>query len=159
MEIITREQAIRAAINSIEESELPHPCALQKCLENLDLIHCLFIKRLDDPLAAYYILYWLLNDKMICIAEVDASSGDILSFTPFTYPGTEHYHDMEKFKDMVRTRYPDEDVADSDLVWRPCNESKSSIYPFCRISTNINTYFISMFGNIYTELTPASSAR
>ncbi|MCX6286005.1 MAG: hypothetical protein NTY96_02690 [Bacteroidetes bacterium] len=154
METITREQAIKAAINSIEESDFPHPCTLQRCLENVDLIHCLFIHRLDDPGASYYILYWLINDKMICIAEVDAFNGNILSFTPFTHPATEHYHDTEKFEEMIRIRYPDEVVADSDLVWKPCNESNSSINPFRRVNTDKRTYFISMFGEIYTELTP-----
>jgi len=154
METITREQAIRAAINAIEEFDLPHPCALQRCLENMDLIHCLFIHRLDDPSASYYILYWLMDDKMICIAEVDASGGNLLSFTPFTHPGTEHYHEADKFEEIIRIRYPDEEITDSDLVWKPCQESNSSIYPFRRVSTNKNTYFISMFGDLYTELTP-----
>ena len=154
METITREQAIRSAINAIEEFDLPHPCSLQRCLENVDLIHCLFVHRLDDPEACYYILYWLVNNKMVCIAEVDASAGNLLSFTPFTYPATEHYHDSDKFEDMIRIRYPGEEITDSDLVWRPCKESNSSIYPFRRVNTNKNIYFISMFGDVYTELTP-----
>ena len=154
METITKEQAIKSAIDAIEEFDIPHPCSLQRCLENVDLVHCMFIHRLDEPEASYYILYWLLNDKMICIAEVDASSGEILSFTPFTHPGTEHFHNSDKFDEIIKTRYPDEEIADSDLVWRPCKESDSSIYPFRRVRTNKNTYFISMFGDVHTELTP-----
>ena len=61
METITRKEAVIAAINSIEEFDLPHPCTLQRCLENVDLAHCLLIHRLDDPGASYYILYWLLT--------------------------------------------------------------------------------------------------
>jgi len=154
METITREQAIRAAVNSIEEFDLPHPCTLQRCLENVDLVHCLFIHRLDDPGASYYILYWLMNGKMICIAEVDAYGGNLLSFTPFTHPSAEHYHDVGKFEEIIRIRYPDEEITDSDLVWKPCKESNSSIYPFRRVNTTKNSYFINMFGEVYTELTP-----
>jgi len=95
-----------------------------------------------------------MNDKMICIAEVDASSGNILSFTPFTHPGTEHYHDVDKFEEIIRIRYPNEEITDSDLVWRPCKESNSSFYPFQRVNTVKNSYFITMFGEVYTELTP-----
>jgi hypothetical protein len=153
MEPITREQAVKSAIEAIEEFDIPHPCSLQNCLENTDLVHCIFIHRLDDQEASYYILYWLLNEKMICVAEVDALSGNILSFTPFTHPGTEHYHDSEKFVDLIRNRYPDEDLVKSDMVWQPCRESNSSLYPFLRVITNKNTYFVSMFGIIHTELT------
>ncbi len=152
METITREQAIKSVIDAIEEFDLPHPCTLQRCLENVELVHCMFIRRLDDPGTSYYILYWLMNDKMICIAEVDAFSGKTLSFTPFTHPAAEHYHDADKFDEMIRIRYPDEEITDSDLVWKPCKESNSSIYPFRRVNTNKNTYYISMFGNVYTEL-------
>ena len=95
-----------------------------------------------------------MNDKMICIAEVDASSGNILSFTPFTHPGTEHYHDVDKFEEIIRIRYPNEEITDSDLVWRPCKESNSSLYPFQRVNTVKNSYFITMFGEVYTELAP-----
>jgi hypothetical protein len=158
MERITKEQSIKSAIDAIEESGLPHPCSLQRCLDNADLVHCLFIHRLDDPGASYYILYWLLNNKMICVAEVDAFSGNTLSFTPFTHPAAEHYHDADKFEEMIRTRYPDEEITDSDLVWRPCRESNSSIYPFRRVNTSKNTYFISMFGDVYTELSPVEFA-
>ena len=158
IEMISREQAIKAAINAVEESGLPHPCSLQRCLENMDLVHCLFIHRLDDPGSSYYILYWLLNNKMICIAEVEACSGKVLSFTPFTHPATEHYHDTDKFEEIIRIRYPDEEITDSDLVWKPCRESNSSIYPFRRVSTDKNTYFISMFGDVYTELSPVAQS-
>ena len=154
METITRKEAVIAAINSIEEFDLPHPCTLQRCLENVDLAHCLLIHRLDDPGASYYILYWLLNDKMICVAEVDAFNGSLLSFTPFTHPATEHYHDVDKFEDIIRTRYPEEKITGSEMVWRPCKESNSSIYPFRRVNTEKNSYYINMFGEVYTSLTP-----
>jgi hypothetical protein len=154
MEILSKEQAIRAAIEMIEESGAPHPCTLQKCLDNPELVHCLFIQHLEDPGASYYILYWLLNGKMICVAEVDAYRGLVLSFTPFTHPAAEHYHDTDKFEEMIRTRYPDEEITGSELVWKPCKESNSSIYPFRRVRTNKNIYFISMFGEIYAGLTP-----
>ncbi|MEI6683959.1 MAG: hypothetical protein WCO44_15110 [Bacteroidota bacterium] len=154
MELISRDQAILYTIAAIEETDIPHPCSLQKCLENVDLIHCLLVSRLDEEGSSYYILYWLLNGKMICVAEVDAHSGEVLSFTPFTHPGAEHYHDVEKFAEIIRTRFPDEAILSSDLVWRPCRESNSSLYPFRRVVTGKSTYYVSMFGEVYTELTP-----
>jgi len=154
METLSRQQAIKATIDAIEEFDIPHPYSLP----------ALPWEHGPDPLPVYspagwsrcILLYSLLaprwQDGGVLLKRMP-STGTFFPLTPFTHPPAEHYHDVDKFEELIHIRYPDEVIAESDLVWKPCKESSSSIYPFRRVTTSKNTYFISMFGEIYNELT------
>ena len=127
MEWISSNDAIKTAINAVKEDGVADCCPLKKYLDNESLIHAIFIKHLDDAEKSYYIIYWLVNDKILCIGEVLAEDGTLLSFTPFTHPGTEHYHNFMNDEEMIRTRFHEDEFTESELVWKPCSESTSSI--------------------------------
>ena len=116
--------------------------------------HAMFIENLEDPEKSYFLVYWMVNGRILCIAEVDAIQGTILSFTPFTHPGAEHYHNFMKAEEIIHDKFNEDEIIESSLVWRPCLESSSSLFPFRRVRTKDHTYFMSTSGDFYSELTP-----
>jgi hypothetical protein len=154
MEQISHTQAIDAVIRAVKEPGLEGCRVLNKYLENRDMIHAMFIEHLEDAARSYYIVYWLINGRILCIAEVNARTGTVLSFTPFTHPGSEHYHNFLKAEEIIHDRFPEEQFLESSLVWQCCMESTSSIFPFRRIRTREHTYFMSLSGELYSVLTP-----
>jgi hypothetical protein len=156
MEKITESQAVRSVIDSIKENAIQGCRTLNLYLENYDVIHTLFIENLDETGRSYYIVYWLIDLRILCIAEVDAVDGTVLSFTPFTHPGSEHYHNFMKAEEIIHDRFHEDEFLSSSLVWKPCQESTSSLFPFRRVITREHTYFMSITGDIYQELTPVT---
>lgn len=153
-EKITELQAIRSVIDGIKENEIQGCKTLYQFLENQKMSHAMFIENLEDPGKSYFLVYWMVNDRILCIAEVDAVKGTILSFTPFTHPGAEHYHNFMKAEEIVHDKFHEDEIIESSLVWRPCLESSSSLFPFRRVRTKEHTYFMSISGDFYSELTP-----
>ncbi|MCX6245928.1 MAG: hypothetical protein NTU98_14635 [Bacteroidetes bacterium] len=155
---ISASQAIREVISEIRENGLEGCGTLKMYLENEEMIHAMFIENLADPNHSYYLVYWLINKRILCIAEVDATEGKVISFTPFTHPGTEHYHNFLKAEEIVHEKFHEDEFIGSSLVWMPCRESTSSLFPFRRVVTKEHTYFVTMSGEVYSELTPVVQA-
>lgn len=153
-ERITELQAIRSVTEGVKENEIQVSKTLNQFLENREMSHAMFIENLEDPEKSYFLVYWMVNDRILCIAEVDAVQGIILSFTPFTHPGAEHYHNFMKAEEIVHDKFHEDEIIESSLVWRPCLESSSSLFPFRRVRTKEHTYFMSISGDFYSELTP-----
>jgi hypothetical protein len=155
---ISASQAIREVINGIREDGLEGCQILNMYLDHEEMSHAMFVENLADPDHSYYLVYWLINNRILCIAEVDATEGKVLSFTPFTHPGTEHYHNFMKAEQIVHEKFHEDEFIESHLVWRPCRESRSSLFPFRRVITKEHTYFVSISGDVYSELTPVAGA-
>lgn len=114
----------------------------------------LLVERLDRHEQAYYLIPWLVTEGVVFIAEVDATSGIMLGATTFPKPAPSPFLTTEEAFDIVGLKFPQHAIGEPRLVWRPCRESTSPIYPFYQIPFDKGVLYVNMEGSIFTELTP-----
>jgi hypothetical protein len=114
----------------------------------------LLVERVDKREQAYYLIPWLITEGVVFVAEVDAASGVMLGATTFSKPAPSPFLTIDEAFDIVGRKFPQRATGESRLVWRPCRESTSPMYPFYQIPFDKGFLYVNMEGSIFTELTP-----
>jgi hypothetical protein len=128
----------------------------------------LLVKRLDRADSFYYIVPWRKADTTGLVVLVDARTGELLQCAVRTDPGDDIFGDLlsrESAADVVvgkrvdRARdsgvislRPQATAQSPTLVWKPCRESLSPLYPFHLFTSGSDQVYVRIDGEVFTEL-------
>jgi hypothetical protein len=152
--LISPREAIKAAIDGIKTYDLERNQLIAIAMRSGSVNDPLLIKRLDLPEQAYYLVPWSKGERISLIVEVDAVSGLMRSATPIPELAIHHFLSQEEALEAVSRKFPGSTFGKPQMVWRPCRESSSPLYPFYEIPFDNATLFVDMKETIFTSLTP-----
>jgi len=176
-ELITPEQATKAASSGMAEHKLAESGPLSSVLKKGSLGDPVVVHRLDRPGQYYYLSPWEQDSGIGGFAEVDARFGNFKGFRAFPSPIKELLIGSEarnRLQSEIATRVDGLRIERPQgngfvvvkpgtygqlpvLVWRPCRESWSPSLPFYMVTTGTHTVYVRIDGKVFTDL--ATSAR
>jgi hypothetical protein len=151
---ISPHDAINAVLHSIRAHNLD---------ENIDIANAirfghpetpLLVMRQDIPGQAYYLIQWVIEGGTVLIAQVDALTGLMESVTPIPKAVSHPFISPDEAINIAYKNFKKCICSKAHLIWRPCRESTSPLYPFYELTCDDTTIYIDMNGYIFTKLTP-----
>lgn len=113
----------------------------------------LLVERLDNG-QYYYLIPFTQEGKVILVVEMDAEAGSLLNLTQIPPGGIYPLLTISEAQDIAQRKFPHYRFLQSRLIWTPCRESASSLYPFYEVPYTEGRLYVSMTGHIFPQLTP-----
>jgi hypothetical protein len=139
----------RHGLSSIVQDDAPSAVTSPEALFGLETGEPQVVSRLDVPGSQYYLVPLLKDGAQVALGRVDAQHGSFLGLS--TSRGDEPA--LQTAQDLGGLLLPASAIA-SNLVWKPCKESRSPLEPFHQIIGPDGVTFRSLLGAEYAALTP-----
>ena len=108
----------------------------------------LLVERLDRPDEAYYLVLFGPEPATSAVATVDASTGRVTSVARLS-GGRPHLGVARERALQIAGIF---DAPAVELVWRPCQASRSPLYPIWRVVGATATVFVDQQGKRWDQL-------
>jgi hypothetical protein len=109
------------------------------------------VRRLDRSREAYYLVLLGEAEATIAVAAVDTTGEvGVLSRLPGVAP-----HITVDAQQAVELAAAGEVPAQTEMVWMPCEASKSPLYPIWEVRTQSGIKYVDQHGKVWKELQPA----
>jgi hypothetical protein len=166
--VLTRDEALRLALESVSEFKLAERKRWQPALANVKAQPPLLVQRLDHADSFYYIVpLGATPDRATAGIVLDARYGHYLESVALPEGGSSvigrldpkgarelilnQRFELENFAGRVLVR-PDVICACDTLVWKPCLESLSPFFPFYQFTAGGATVYVRVDGAVFTAL-------
>jgi len=148
---ITEEAAVESSRRGLLVSRDP---AMARASHDAEPSAPLLVERLDKPGVAYYLVPWMIETRTAIAVQVDALTGVNLGITLFSKETPAPFLKPEDALARVAREFPGRELGKPKLVWQPCRESTSPVYPFFEVRLDSRNVYVRMDGSIFQKLTP-----
>ncbi len=150
---ISTDTATEKAIKGAKIYNLVKDPNIASVLNNGEYKTPLLVKRLDKENNYYYLIPWILKNRIALVIELNALDGSLLGATYIPQKAQITFISPKKALKLAAKAYPNYKFKKSRLVWRPCQESYTPLQPFHQIPYKKGFLYISMDSKIYHHLT------
>ena len=109
-----------------------------------------YIRRIDREDGAYYLIVFGDAQAAVAVAAVDAVSGEIEASA--VLPGMGPHLTIDANEAMRRAALSG--AARAELVWRPCRNSLSPLYPIWHVYSGTTEVYVDQQGIVCKSLEP-----
>lgn len=113
----------------------------------------LLVERLDNG-QKYYIVPFAFENNITLVAEIDAEDASLHSLTQIPRGGSYPLLTSREALNLAHSYFPEYNLGNPRLIWTPCRETASTLYPFYQIAHSGGSLYISMSGHVYSDLSP-----
>lgn len=106
------------------------------------------VRRLDRPGESYFLVIFGTDDASVGIVAADAVTGEMLVSAALSGTGP---HSLLDARDAVAAAGLD-GLTTYELVWRPCQATRSMLYPLWRIEGAGREVYVDQSGKVWNEL-------
>jgi hypothetical protein len=149
---ITGNTAIEASRRGLRISK--DPAIADALLEGAEPTTATLVERLDKPGVAYYLVLWDIGVRHAIIVQVDALTGVTLEFILLTKDTSLPFLEDKEAAEYITDIFPGRAISKLRLVWEPCQESTSPMYPLFEVQVNGIIVYVRMDGFVHHRLTP-----
>lgn len=110
-----------------------------------------WVRRLDRPREAYYLVLLGGSAATIAVATVDATTGEVGALARLPGIAPHIAVDAQQAAELAAGGAP----AQTEMVWMPCEASKSPLYPLWEVKTQSGIKYVDQHGKVWKELQPA----
>jgi hypothetical protein len=108
--------------------------------------HARPVHRLDRPNDSYFLIELGKEDSVGAVVTVHGISGEV------THSARLHHGAHLKTPQEILGKENLSATAEIKLVWRPCDASRSPLYPLWQIRTNENVFYLDQNGRRWDRL-------
>ena len=114
----------------------------------------ILVERIDSiDMDSYYLVSWTFRELVVAIVQVDALSGSFLGASMLANPIKSPFLSLDDAKEKAIAEDASKKYGAPRYVWRPCRESTNPTNPFCEVPYESGAVFVTMTGDVLSELT------
>jgi hypothetical protein len=109
------------------------------------------VRRLDHPGEFYYLVQLGDTNASVGVAVVDTQTGEVGIYAKLPGVGPHITVDASQAQELAA----DGNMAQVELVWMPCEASKSPLYPLWEVRTPRGVQYVDQQRNVRDKLEPS----
>ncbi len=115
----------------------------------------ILVERIDRvELESYYLISWTVEELTVAIVQVNAITGSFLGVSTLANPAKSPFLSIEEARKKAALANNRRNYGVPRYIWQPCRESTNPTNPFCEVPYDNGVVYVTMTGEVLSELTP-----